>query len=238
VAAAKAATEAVVAERLRGQRETLEAAKLEAVNGEKAKTFAERQKLEEKLAGLQRQLQAKTAGELGEGAELDLFETLRAEFPHDRFSRLKKGTAGADIAGLSRGATRATIPPSRTPLGTSTEIVLSPLTRRSEPGHFRVIPSDDQPSNGHSTIWDGVHSHRSPFNVRQDLGNLVGRRPAVETIGDTPEVVVVLVASVRLTSHADRIPMPHQDTAKAAGTSALVPKAPRFQVHPPTPKGC
>jgi hypothetical protein len=97
LAAEKAKTEAVVAERLRAQRETLEAAKVDAVNGERAKAFAERQKLDTKLAALQRQLQAKTAGELGEGAEIDLYETLRVAFPDDRFTRVKKGTAGADI---------------------------------------------------------------------------------------------------------------------------------------------
>jgi hypothetical protein len=97
LAAERAKTEAVVAERLRAQRETLEAAKVDAVNGERAKAFAERQKLDAKLAALQRQLQAKTAGELGEGAEIDLYETLRAAFPDDRFTRVKKGTTGADI---------------------------------------------------------------------------------------------------------------------------------------------
>lgn len=97
LATVKANTDALVAERLRSQRETLEAAKLEAVNAEKAKAFAGRQKMEEKLAALQRQLQAKTAGELGEGAEIDLYETLRTEFPNDRFTRVKKGIAGADI---------------------------------------------------------------------------------------------------------------------------------------------
>lgn len=97
LAAEKAKTEAVVAERLRAQRETLETAKVDAVNSERAKAFAERQKLDAKLAALQRQLQAKTAGELGEGAEIDLYETLRAAFPDDRFTRVKKGTAGADI---------------------------------------------------------------------------------------------------------------------------------------------
>jgi hypothetical protein len=97
LAAAKANTEAVVAERLRAQREALDLASLAAVNAEKAKAFAERQKLEEKLAGFQRQLQQRTADELGEGAEVDLFEALRAEFPDDRFTRVKKGTPGADI---------------------------------------------------------------------------------------------------------------------------------------------
>jgi hypothetical protein len=97
LASTKAGAEAMVADRLRAQRETLDRARVEAVNGEKAKAFADRQKLDEKLAALQRQLQAKTADELGEGAEIDLFEALRAEFRDDRFARVKKGTAGADI---------------------------------------------------------------------------------------------------------------------------------------------
>ncbi len=97
LAAAKASTDAAIAEQLRAQRETLDAANLVAVNAEKAKAFADRQKLEEKLAAMQRQLQQKTATELGEGAEVDLFEALRAEFPEDRFNRVKKGAQGADI---------------------------------------------------------------------------------------------------------------------------------------------
>lgn len=97
LAATKANADSVIAERLRTQREALDRASIVAVNAEKAKAFAERQKLDEKLAGLQRQLQQKTANELGEGAEIDLFETLRAEFPDDRFARVKKGTPGADI---------------------------------------------------------------------------------------------------------------------------------------------
>lgn len=79
------------------QREALEKAKTEAVNAEKAKHFEEKLKLDEKLQQLQRQLQQKTAEELGEGAELDLFEALRAEFPDDQITRVGKGTPGADI---------------------------------------------------------------------------------------------------------------------------------------------
>lgn len=93
----KESAESVLAERLRQQREAFEKAGLEAINAEKAKAFTGRQKLEEKLATLQRQLQQKTADELGEGAEVDLYETLRREFPDDRFTRVKNGTPGADI---------------------------------------------------------------------------------------------------------------------------------------------
>lgn len=83
--------------RLREQRDALEKDKLKAVNSEKAKAFTERQKMDEKLQLLQRQLQKKTADELGEGAELDLFEELKAAFPTDEIKRVKRGEAGADI---------------------------------------------------------------------------------------------------------------------------------------------
>src|SRR6266851_1247680 len=79
------------------QREALEKAKIEEVNAERAKAFNERLKLEEKLSQMQRQLQQKTAQELGEGAEVDLFEALKAEFPADQITRVDKGVAGADI---------------------------------------------------------------------------------------------------------------------------------------------
>jgi len=46
---------------------------------------------------LQRALENKTAEELGEGAEIDLFESLRKEFPDDDIRRIPKGTPGADI---------------------------------------------------------------------------------------------------------------------------------------------
>ena len=46
---------------------------------------------------LQRALEKKTSEELGEGAEIDLFEALRAEFPDDDITRFAKGAPGADI---------------------------------------------------------------------------------------------------------------------------------------------
>ncbi|MGH6636573.1 MAG: DUF2130 domain-containing protein [Gammaproteobacteria bacterium] len=78
-------------------RELLERGKTEAVQKEQAKAFEERQKLEKKLEEMQRQLQNNTAQELGEGAEVDLFETLRGAFKDDRIKRIDKGVAGADI---------------------------------------------------------------------------------------------------------------------------------------------
>lgn len=87
----------LLAARLQEQRDALSADKDKALNAERAKAFGETQKLTDKLAALQRQLESKTADELGEGAEVDLFEALKHEFPGDRIARVKKGEAGADI---------------------------------------------------------------------------------------------------------------------------------------------
>jgi hypothetical protein len=46
---------------------------------------------------MQRALDKKSNEELGEGAEIDLFEALKQDFPEDKITRVKKGTAGADI---------------------------------------------------------------------------------------------------------------------------------------------
>ena len=95
--AAKISHQSELSGRVQEVREALEKAKTEAINAERAKAFDEKLKLEAKLQELQRQVQNKTAGELGEGAEVDLFEELKKEFPGDQITRVKKGTAGADI---------------------------------------------------------------------------------------------------------------------------------------------
>jgi hypothetical protein len=84
-------------ERLCSQREILEKAKDDAINAEQAKFFAEKQKLTSEVNDLQRKLANMTAAELGEGAEIDLFEALKKEFPNDRIERVAKGAPGADI---------------------------------------------------------------------------------------------------------------------------------------------
>jgi hypothetical protein len=89
--------ETLVIEKLNEQRETLEKAKDDAINLEKAKAFDENQKLSTKVNELQRALDKKTNDELGEGAEVDLFEALKAEFPDDRITRIGKGVQGADV---------------------------------------------------------------------------------------------------------------------------------------------
>jgi hypothetical protein len=89
--------ELALKERLGSQREILEKAKDDAINAEKAKAFEETQKLSNKVNELQRALEKKTNEELGEGAEIDLFEALKKEFPKDRIERVAKGAPGADI---------------------------------------------------------------------------------------------------------------------------------------------
>ncbi len=83
--------------RLQEQREALDADKTAAVNAVNSATFEERQKLSNKVDELSRALEKKTAEELGEGAEINLFEALKAEFESDRIERVNKGQPGADI---------------------------------------------------------------------------------------------------------------------------------------------
>jgi len=87
----------VLKARLREQRDALDKATVEAINAEKAKAFTDRQKLEARLAQLQRQVAHNAAAELGEGAELNLYEQLRDEFPGDTIVSVKRGQRGADL---------------------------------------------------------------------------------------------------------------------------------------------
>lgn len=82
---------------LNEQREALEKDKTTALNARDAKHFEENQTLKDKLDEVQRKLENKTADELGEGGEVDLFEELKAHFESDRVRRVPKGTPGADI---------------------------------------------------------------------------------------------------------------------------------------------
>jgi hypothetical protein len=49
------------------------------------------------IDALKRQVQHKTADDLGEGAEVDVYEGLREAFPRDDIKRVKRGAPGADI---------------------------------------------------------------------------------------------------------------------------------------------
>jgi hypothetical protein len=94
--------ELVLKQQLDSQRETLEKANDDAINAERAKAFEEKQKLLNKVAEMQRAIEKKTADELGEGAEIDLFEALKKEFPSDGIDRINKGSPGADIRQVVR----------------------------------------------------------------------------------------------------------------------------------------
>jgi hypothetical protein len=92
----QAAVEARVAEiqeTLVRQKEDLQREKEAAVLTEKAKVL----KLTSELADLQRKLEGKSAHELGEGSEVDLYEQLRTTFEGDRIQRVPKGVNGADV---------------------------------------------------------------------------------------------------------------------------------------------
>lgn len=89
--------ELALSERLGSLREIMDKAKDDAINTEKARAFDENLRLINKVDALQRDLEKKTNEELGEGAEIELFEALKKEFPDDRIERVAKGAPGADI---------------------------------------------------------------------------------------------------------------------------------------------
>ena len=85
------------AKALQNQRAALEKEKTDALHRAQAQGFEKNQKLEKQVDALKRQLEQKSAAELGEGAEIDLYESLREHFEGDKIRRIKKGQPGADI---------------------------------------------------------------------------------------------------------------------------------------------
>lgn len=71
----------------------------------------EREQLQKKIDALTRQVQRKTSDDLGDGAEVDVYEALRDAFPRDEIARIKKGQPGADIRHqvLHKGSSCGTI---------------------------------------------------------------------------------------------------------------------------------
>ncbi len=63
------------------QRQLLERDKDEALRKTRAEFTREKEAAQKKVADLERQLQKKTANDLGDGAEIDLYEALRDAFP-------------------------------------------------------------------------------------------------------------------------------------------------------------
>lgn len=97
VASMEAAQEEVVQTRVAEVREAMAKDKQDALNAEQAKNFQVTQKLQNTVDDLKRQLENKNSSELGEGAEVNLYEVLRAQFPKDIITRVGKGKTGADI---------------------------------------------------------------------------------------------------------------------------------------------
>jgi hypothetical protein len=96
--ALNAAHQTELAARLEEQRDALEQDKAAAINCEKSAAFEESLKWRTKAEDLARALEKKNSEDLGEGAEIDLYDSLRGEFTDDRIERIAKGTAGADIS--------------------------------------------------------------------------------------------------------------------------------------------
>lgn len=97
IKAFQAGQEALIKERVEATREGFEKKITEAVAAERTRAYAERQRLDAQLQDLQRKLQKKTANDLGDEGELDLYSELTREFPMDQIERIKKGVEGGDI---------------------------------------------------------------------------------------------------------------------------------------------
>jgi hypothetical protein len=82
---------------LADQRAALEKDKAMTLLKQQGEFNREREKLQKKVKLMEHQLEKKTANELGDGGEVDVFDSLREAFPGDRITRIKKGQPGADI---------------------------------------------------------------------------------------------------------------------------------------------
>lgn len=82
---------------LADQRQVLEKDKNLALLKQQSEHSRNRDSLQKKVKMLEHQLQNKTANELGDGGEINVFEALRDAFQGDRITRIRKGQPGADI---------------------------------------------------------------------------------------------------------------------------------------------
>ncbi|PYU47429.1 MAG: hypothetical protein DMG53_09035 [Acidobacteria bacterium] len=94
---AKLEADKVVQKELRTQREAIEKDRDKAILKKQAEISRERDGWQKKIKELERRIQKQTANQLGDGAEIDLYETLRETFEDDRVNRVPKGQNGADI---------------------------------------------------------------------------------------------------------------------------------------------
>lgn len=95
--ALRANQEETLKQRLDAQRQTLAKQMAEAIAGERAKMFTEKQALERQLEDLRRRVERNPPHELGESSEAQLHEALVAAFKEDRITRIGKGVRGSDI---------------------------------------------------------------------------------------------------------------------------------------------
>lgn len=82
---------------LANQRTALEKDKSVSLLKQQGDFNREREAFQRKFKLMEHQLEKKTANELGDGGEIDVFEALRDTFQGDRITRVKKGQPGADI---------------------------------------------------------------------------------------------------------------------------------------------
>jgi hypothetical protein len=94
---AEADKDAAVQARDREVREAMAKDKTEALAKKDSENDEKTRKLQELVKNLERKLEEKTAGELGEGAHIDLLNALKEEFPGDDIQRIRPGVSGADI---------------------------------------------------------------------------------------------------------------------------------------------
>jgi hypothetical protein len=78
-------------------RTILEADRDQTVLKKQAEFAREREGWQKKIMEMDHQLQRMNANQIGEGAEVNLFETLKEAFPGDAITRVKKGQPGVDI---------------------------------------------------------------------------------------------------------------------------------------------
>jgi hypothetical protein len=79
------------------QRESLEKERDSRLLKSQADYTREKEAMQKKLLELQRQVERKTANDIGDGAEIDVYEALRDSFPGDKITRVEKGQPGGDI---------------------------------------------------------------------------------------------------------------------------------------------
>jgi hypothetical protein len=146
---------------LRDQRAALEKEQDKVLNAHKAGTFRETERLRAKVTALQRQLEHKTADDLGEGAEVDVFEALKAAFPGDALRRVKRGEPGADIVHdvVSNGRICGTIVYDSKNRGAWANVYVSKLKadQRANPADHAVLVSSVFPRGASQVaVQDGV----------------------------------------------------------------------------------